>query len=162
MSQSLLFYLLERRYKHLSEAIHHVEAFTIYERPHVQRIMMRNGRAKDQFHIQLMKVKEESENIGLNSTFRKLRSWHPVPSLRGKQMGKQWKQCQTILGAPKSLQMVTAALKLKDTCSLEEKLDSILKSRDITLPAKVHLIKAMVFPVVMHGCESWTIKKAKH
>ena len=42
------------------------------------------------------------------------------------------------------------------------KLDSILKSRDITLPTKVHLVKAMVFPVVMYGCESWTIKKAKH
>ena len=41
-------------------------------------------------------------------------------------------------------------------------LDSILKSRDITLPTKVHLVKAMVFPVVMYGCESWTIKKAKH
>ena len=41
-------------------------------------------------------------------------------------------------------------------------LDSILKSRDITLPTKVHLVKAMVFPVVMHGCESWTIKKAEH
>ena len=58
--------------------------------------------------------------------------------------------------------MVTAAMKLKDACSLKEKLDSILKSRDITLPTKVHLVKAMVFPVVMYGCESWTIKKAKH
>ena len=60
--------------------------------------------------------------------------------------------------------MVAAAIKLKDTCSLEEKiinLDSILKSRDITLPTKVRLVKAMVFPVVMCGCESWTIKKAK-
>ena len=69
-------------------------------------------------------------------------------------------------GAPKSLQMVTAALKLKDACSLERKamtkLDSILKSRDITLPAKVHIIKAMVFPVVSYGRESWTIKKAEH
>ena len=67
-------------------------------------------------------------------------------------------------GAPESLQMVTAAMKLKDACSLEEamtKLDSILKSRDITLPTKVHLVKAMVFPVVMYGCESWTIKKAE-
>ena len=61
--------------------------------------------------------------------------------------------------------MVTEAMKLKDTCSLEEiydNLDSILKSRDITLPTKVHLVKAMVFPVVMCGCESWTIKKAEH
>ena len=62
--------------------------------------------------------------------------------------------------------MVTAAMKLKDACFLEKKamanLDSILKSRDITLPTKVHLIKAMLFPVVMYGCESWTIKKAEH
>ena len=65
-------------------------------------------------------------------------------------------------GAPKSLQLVTAAMKLKDACSLEENLDSILKSRDISLLTKVHLVKAMVFPVVMNGCESWTIKKAEH
>ena len=66
--------------------------------------------------------------------------------------------------APKSLQVVTAAMKLKDTYSLEvmTNLDSILKSRDITLPTKVHLRKAMVFPVLMHGNESWTIKKAEH
>ena len=87
-------------------------------------------------------------------------------------MGKQWKQCQTLfVWAPKSLQMVTAAMKLKDTYSLEvvmtpwkkvmTNLDSILKSRDITLPSKVCLVKAMVFPVVMYGCESWTVKKAE-
>ena len=79
-------------------------------------------------------------------------------------MGKQWKQCQTFLGAPKSLHMVTAAIKLKDTCSLEESYDQLgqhIKSRDITLPTKVHLVKAMVFPVVMYECESWTIKKAE-
>ena len=62
--------------------------------------------------------------------------------------------------------MVTVAMKLKDTCSLGKKamtnLDSILKSRDITLPTKVHLVKVMIFPVVMYGCESWTIKKAEH
>ena len=56
--------------------------------------------------------------------------------------------------------MVTAAMKLKDVCFLTI-LDSILKSRDITLQTKVHLVKAMVFPVVMYGCESWTIKKAE-
>ena len=62
--------------------------------------------------------------------------------------------------------MVTAAMKLKDAYSLEEKavtnLDYILKSRGITLPTKVHLVKGMVFPVVMCGCESGTIKKAEH
>ena len=78
-------------------------------------------------------------------------------------------------GAPKSLQMVTAAMKLKDACSLGlshhgspfgkkvmTNLNSIFKSRDITLPTKVQLVKAMVFPVVMCGCESWTVKKAEH
>ena len=66
--------------------------------------------------------------------------------------------------APKSLQMVTAAMKLKDAYSLKvmTNLDSILKSRDITLSTKVHLVKAMVFPLVMYGCESWTIKKTEH
>ena len=62
--------------------------------------------------------------------------------------------------------MVIAAMKLKDACSLEKKamtnLDSLLKSRDITFPTKVHIVKAKVFPVVMYGCESWTIKKAEH
>ena len=58
--------------------------------------------------------------------------------------------------------MVTAAMKLKEACSLEEKLDSILKSRDITLLTKVPLLKAMVFPVVMYEWESWAIKKANH
>ena len=57
--------------------------------------------------------------------------------------------------------MVTAAMKLKDTYSLEGKLCSILKSRDITLPIKVHLVKAMVFPVDMYRCESWTVKRAE-
>ena len=60
--------------------------------------------------------------------------------------------------------MVTAAMKLKDAYSLEGKLtnlDSIFKSRDITLPTKVCLVKATTFPVVMYGCESWTIKKVE-
>ena len=82
-------------------------------------------------------------------------------------MGKKWKQNQISFSwAPKSLQMVTAAMKLKDTLLLGRKamtnLDSILKSRDIILLTKVHIVKAMVFPVVMYGYESWTIKKAEH
>ena len=61
--------------------------------------------------------------------------------------------------------MVIAAMKLKDAYSLERvmtNLDSILKSRDITLLTNVHIVKAMVFPVVMYGCENWTVKKAEH
>ena len=82
-------------------------------------------------------------------------------------MGKQWKQCQILFWeAPKSLQIVIVAMKLKDAYSFGRKvmtnLDSIFKSRDITLPTKVRLVKAMVFPVVMYGYESWTAKKAEH
>ena len=83
-------------------------------------------------------------------------------------MANRWETVETvtdfIFGAPKSLQMVRAAMKLKDVFSLEEgmtNLDSILNSRDITLPTKIHSIKAMVIPVVMYGCESCTIKKAE-
>ena len=82
-------------------------------------------------------------------------------------MGKQWKQWKTLFWG--GLQITGDG-----DCSHESKrrlllgrkvmtnLDSILKSRDITLPTKVHLVKAMVFPVVMYGCESWTLKKAEH
>ena len=77
-------------------------------------------------------------------------------------MGKQW--LTLFWGAPKSLQMVTAAMKLRYLFfgrKIMTNVDSILKSRDITLPTKVHLVKAMVFPIVMYGCESWTITKAE-
>ena len=82
-------------------------------------------------------------------------------------MGKQWKQCQTFFF------FFGSKITANSDCSHEitrrlllgmkvmTNLDSILKSRDITLPTKVHLVKAMVFPVVMYGCESWTVKKAE-
>ena len=77
-------------------------------------------------------------------------------------MGKQWQQWQILIwGAPKSLQMGAAAMKL-DPCSLDEiydNLESILKSRDVTFPTKVDVVKAMFFPVVVYGCESWTVIK---
>ena len=80
-------------------------------------------------------------------------------------MEKQWKQWQTLFwGAPKSLQMVTAAMKLRHLLlgrKVMTNLASILKSRDIALPTKAHLVKAMIFLVVMYECDSWTIKKAE-
>ena len=96
--------------------------------------------------------------------FKKLRWWHLAPSLHGKYMGKQWKEWQTLFwGAPKS---GDCSHEIKRRLLLGIKamtsLDSILTSRDITLPTKVRTVKAMVFPVVMYGCESWTIKKAEH
>ena len=104
-----------------------------------------------------------------SSTFRKLRAWHLVPSLHGKYMAKKWKQLLTLFwggGGSK----ITADGDFNheiERCLLLErkvmtKLDSIFKSRDIILPTKVHPIKVMLFPVVMYGCEIWTVKKAEH
>ena len=81
-------------------------------------------------------------------------------------MGKQWKQWLTLfLGAPKLTADGDCSHEIKRHLLLGRKLmtnlESILISRDITLPTKVHLVKAMVFPVVMYGCKSWTIKKAE-
>ena len=81
-------------------------------------------------------------------------------------MGKQWKQCQTLFfGGSKITADGDCSHEIKKTLTpwkkIYDNLDSILKSRDITLPTKVCLVKAMVFPVVMYGCESWTIKKAE-
>ena len=84
-------------------------------------------------------------------------------------MANRWGNVETVTDfiffAPKSLQMVTAAMKLKDACSLEESDDQprqhIKKQRHYFV-YKVHVVKAMVFPVVMYGCQSWTIKKAEN
>ena len=82
-------------------------------------------------------------------------------------MGKQWKQCQTlVLGGSKITADGDCSHEIKRDLLLGRKvmtnLDSIFKSRDMTLPTKVRLVKAMVFPLVMYGCESWTVKKAEH
>ena len=81
-------------------------------------------------------------------------------------MGRQWKQCQTLFwGGFKITAHGEYSHEIKRCLLLGRRvmtnIDSILKSRDITLPTKVHLVKAMVFLVVMYGCESWTIKKAE-
>ena len=81
-------------------------------------------------------------------------------------MGKQWKQWETLFLGSKITADGNCSHEIKRRLLLGRKamtnLDSILKSRDSTLPTKVHLVKAMVFPVVMYGCESWTVKKAEH
>ena len=111
-----------------------------------------------------MKVKEESEKVGLKLNIQKMKIMASGPITSWEIDGET--VSEFILGCSK----ITA----DDDCSHEikrylllgreamTKLDSILKSRDITLPTKVHLAKAMVFPVVMYGCESCTIKKAEH
>ena len=115
----------------------------------------------------LMKVKEESEKADLKLNIQKTKIMASGPITSWQIDGETLETVTDFIFflAPKLLQMVTAAMKLKDACSLEEKLtnlESLLRSRDVTLPTKVHLVMAMVFPAVMYGCESWTINKAEH
>ena len=114
----------------------------------------------------LMKVKEESEKVGLKLNIQKTKIMASSPITSWQIDGETMETLTDfILGAPKSLQMVTAAFEIKRCLLLGRNamsnLDSMFKNRDITLATKVHLVKAMVFPVVMYGCESWTIKKAE-
>ena len=115
-----------------------------------------------------MKVKEESEKVGLklNIWKTKIMASGPITLREIDEETVETVSDFIFFLAPKSLQMVTAVMKLKDALLLGRKvmtnLDSILKSRDITLPTKVCLVKATVFPVVIYGCESWTVKKAWH
>ena len=108
-------------------------------------------------------MKEKSEKVGLK--FRKLRSWHLIWSLHGKQMGKQWKQWLTVFLGSKTTADGDCSHEIKRHLILGRKamsnLDSILESRYTTLSTKIHLVKAMVFPVVMYGYECWTVKTAE-
>ena len=113
-----------------------------------------------------MKVKEESEKVGLKSNIQKSKIIASGPITSQQIDGKTMETVQDFI-------CLGSKITVHGDCSHEIKrhlflgrkimtnLDSILKSRDITLPTKVHLVKAMVFPVVMYGCESWTIKKAE-
>ena len=115
----------------------------------------------------LMKVKEESEKVGLKLSVQKTKMMASSPIT-------SWEIDGETVETVADFNFLGTKITADGDCSNEIKrhlllgikamtnLDSILKSRDITLPKKVHLIKAMVFPVVMYGCESWTIKKAEH
>ena len=115
----------------------------------------------------LMKMKEESENVGLKLNIQKTKIMASGPIT-------SWKIDGEMMEIMPDFILLGSKITADGDCSHEIKrclllgrkaianLDSILKSRDITLPTKVHLVKAMVFPVVMYGCESWTVKKAEH
>ena len=117
--------------------------------------------------ILLMKVKEERENVGLKLNIQKTKIMASGPITSGQIDGKTVDTVADFI-------FLSSKITADGNCSHEIKrhlllgrkvmtnLDSILKSRDVTLPTKIHLVTAMVFPVVMYGCESWTIKKAEH
>ena len=111
-----------------------------------------------------MKVKEESKKVGLKFNIQKSKIMASGPIASWKTDGETMETVRDYLfGAPKSLQMVTAAMKRRLLLGMKvmTSLDSIFKSRDITLPTKVCLVKAMVFPVVLYGYDSWTVKRAE-
>ena len=114
----------------------------------------------------LMKVKEESEKVGLKLNIQKTKIMASSPITSWQIDGKQWKQWLSLFwGGSKITADGDYSHEIKRRLFLGRKfmtnLESILKSRDITLPTKVHLVKSMVFPV-MYGCESWPVKKAEH
>ena len=115
----------------------------------------------------LMKVKEESEKVGLKLNIQKTKIMASSPTTSWQMDGETVETvADFILGGSKITADGDCSHEIKRCLLLGRKvmtnLDSIFKSRDITLPTKVSLVKAMVFPVVMYGCESWPIKKAEH
>ena len=112
----------------------------------------------------LMQVKDESEKVGLKLNIQKMKIMASGPITSWQIDGET--VSDFILGGSKITADGNCSHGIKRLLLLGRKvmtnLDSILKSRDITLPTKVRLVKAMVFPVVMYGCDSWTIKKAEH
>ena len=122
--------------------------------------------SEEELESLLMKVKEESENVVLKLNIQKMKimASHPIPSweIDGETVETV---SDFILGGSKITADGDCSHEIKRRLLLGRKvmtnLDSIVKSRDITLPTKVCLVKAMVFPVVMYGCESWTVKKAE-
>ena len=121
--------------------------------------------SKEELKSLLMKEESEKVSLKLNIQKTKIMASGPITSW---QIDRETMETMTdfIFWAPRSLQMVTGAMELKDTCSLGKKaminLDSILKSRGITLYTKFHIVKAMGFPVFMYRCDNWTIKKAEY
>ena len=114
----------------------------------------------------LMKVKEESEKVGLKLNIQKTKIMASGPITPWEINGETVKTVSDfILGGSKITADGDCSHEIKRCLLLGRKvmsnLDNIFKSRDITLPTKVHLVKAMVFPVVMYGCGSWTVKKAE-
>ena len=111
----------------------------------------------------LMKVKEESEKVGLRLSIQKIKIMASGPITSWQMDGET--VADFILGGSKITADSDCSHEIKRCLLLGRKvmtnLDSILKSRDITLPTKIHLVKALVFPVVRYGCESWTVKKAE-
>ena len=116
----------------------------------------------------LMKVKEESEKVGLKLNIQKTKIMASGPITSWQINGETMETVTDFIlkGGSKITADGDCNHEIKRCLLLGRKvmtnLDSIFKSRDITLPTKVYLVKAMVFPVVMYGCESWTIKKAEH
>ena len=159
-----------------AEYVHHVKRWAGWntswnqdspgkqQQPQICRWYHHNGRKWEELKSLLMRVKEGSEKVGSKLNIQKQRSWHPVPSHHGKWRGKSGSSDRFYFLGLQNHCKQWLSHKIKRHLLLGGKiminLDKVLKRKDITLPTKVYIAKAMVFPVVMYGCESWTIKKA--
>ena len=124
------------------------------------------AQSEEELKSLLMKVKVESEKVGLKLNIQKTKIMAPGPISSWEMDGETEETVSDfIFGGSKIMADGDCSREIKRGLLLGRRvmtdLDSILKSRDITLPTKVHLVKAMVFPVVMYGCENWTIRKAE-
>ena len=118
--------------------------------------------SEEELKSHLMKVEEESENVGLKCNSQKAKIMASSPITSWQIDGETMETVRDfILGSSKMTADGDCSHEIKRHLLLGRKLDSVLKSRDITLLTKVCLVKAMVFPVAMYGCENWTIKKAE-
>ena len=124
------------------------------------------AKSEEELKSLLMKVKEESEKIDLKLNIQKTKIMASGPMTAWQINGETMETVRLYFLGSKITAVGDCSHEIKRCWLLGRKamtkLDSILKSRDITLPTKICLVKAMVFPVVMYGCESWTIKKAEH
>ena len=163
---SILYMVLKYRLTMLSQAGINIAGRTINNLRYADDATFM-AESKEKLRSLLMKVKEESEKTGLKLNIQKTKIMASSPITL-------WQIDRETMKAVTDFIFLGSKITADGDCSQEIKrhlifgrkamtnLDSILKSRDITLPTKVHLVKAMVYPVVMYGCESWTIRKAEH
>ena len=155
-------------YSHLSQnfpqfiVIHTVKGFGIVSKDDTTLM----AESKEELKRLLMNVKKESEKVGLKLNIQKTKIMASGP-ITSWEIDREIVETVShfIFGGSKITANGDCSHEIKRRLLLERKvminIDSILKSRDITLPTKVHLVKAMVFPVVLYGCENWTVKKAE-
>ena len=138
-----------------------------YQQPQIRKVTTLMAESQEELKSLLMKVKEESEKVGLKLNIQKMKIMASGPITSWQIEGYKVETVADFIFLDSKITVDSdCSHEIKRCLPIERKamtnLDSVLKSRDITLPTKVQLVKAIIFPVVMYRCESWTIKKVEH